>query len=549
MLKTAIALFAWNRPSHLDQVLSALSGNQEISELPLFVILDGPRCADDVPNIQRCHDAAISFNHARNTTVIQRRSNLGLFDSLTQGISSILLEYDSIVVLEDDIVVSPFFLSYMMQGLSLYRDSSSVASIHAYTPPFSVSPPESFFLPGADCWGWATWRHQWKLFRYHAESLAFQIRRRKLASKFNLNNNYDYLAMLDDRAATRNNSWAICWHASCFLAGKLTLYPGRSLVSNIGLDGSGQNCTVKAGDLFTKTDHRPLSLTPLEPVVSPALFDEYSRYFSSSSRYRSRLRKSCATIKYWWRALLAYCAKSGLTLIGPYKTYADAKKKSGYGYNTKEILEKVATSTTDLLEGTGVYERDGTLFQELPHNLKITRILEEILPFETGTVVDYGGGLGGLYLNHRRLFNSNHHFLVVEQPMFVQQGHNIATKYSLPIHFATTLSDAPYQPLVIILSAVLQYLPDPIATLESVVSAKPKYIILDRVALRARSQQSWWLQIEKDYYSKYISYPISPLLEEDIFSALRNYQALQSWTNDFDPLYPHHRGYLFLNSQ
>ena len=44
-----------------------------------------------------------------------------------------------------------------------------------------------------------------------------------------------------DQIAGKNNSWAIRWYASAFLANKLTLYPGQSLVSNIGGDGSGTN--------------------------------------------------------------------------------------------------------------------------------------------------------------------------------------------------------------------------------------------------------------------------------------------------------------------
>jgi len=48
--------------------------------------------------------------------------------------------------------------------------------------------------------------------------------------------------MLRDQIAGRNDSWAVRWHASCFLAGRLTLYPGKSLVSNVGLDGSGEHC-------------------------------------------------------------------------------------------------------------------------------------------------------------------------------------------------------------------------------------------------------------------------------------------------------------------
>ena len=36
-----------------------------------------------------------------------------------------------------------------------------------------------------------------------------------------------------------NDSWAVRWHASALLAGKLTLYPGRSLIHNIGGDSTG----------------------------------------------------------------------------------------------------------------------------------------------------------------------------------------------------------------------------------------------------------------------------------------------------------------------
>ena len=48
--------------------------------------------------------------------------------------------------------------------------------------------------------------------------------------------------MLEGQIAGSNNSWAIRWYASAFLAGKLTLYPGRSLVQNIGNDDSGTHC-------------------------------------------------------------------------------------------------------------------------------------------------------------------------------------------------------------------------------------------------------------------------------------------------------------------
>jgi hypothetical protein len=50
--------------------------------------------------------------------------------------------------------------------------------------------------------------------------------------------------MLKDQIEGKNNSWAIRWHASLFLQNKLTLYPGKSLLENIGLDNSGTHSII-----------------------------------------------------------------------------------------------------------------------------------------------------------------------------------------------------------------------------------------------------------------------------------------------------------------
>ena len=72
--------------------------------------------------------------------------------------------FDRIIVLEDDMVSSPYFLCYMNEALNLYAQDDRVACIHGYTYPCENKLPEAFFLKGADCWGWGTWRRGWKLF-------------------------------------------------------------------------------------------------------------------------------------------------------------------------------------------------------------------------------------------------------------------------------------------------------------------------------------------------------------------------------------------------
>ena len=54
----------------------------------------------------------------------------------------------------------------------------------------------------------------------------------------------NYVRMLKNQINGNNDSWAVRWHISAFLKNMLTLYPGKSFVTNIGFDSSGQHCTT-----------------------------------------------------------------------------------------------------------------------------------------------------------------------------------------------------------------------------------------------------------------------------------------------------------------
>ena len=131
------------------------------------------------------------------------------------------------------------FLRFMNDGLDRYADDERVASIHAYIYPLARPAPETFFLRGADCWGWATWRRAWEHFNPDGKTLLQQLEAHGLTRAFDFDGTAAFTEMLENQIRGLNNSWAIRWHAACFLDGLLTLYPGRSLVHNIGNDGSG----------------------------------------------------------------------------------------------------------------------------------------------------------------------------------------------------------------------------------------------------------------------------------------------------------------------
>ncbi len=234
-----VAVFAYKRPDHLSQCLRALEANETASLTDVTIFCDGERGADDARGVRETRAIASLSWGFRSVTIVERSQNLGLSANITEGVSQLLASDETVIVVEDDLVVASSFLNYMNAGLTLYQSDSNVASIHGFVYRTDRELPQSFFLRGADCWGWATWRRAWTVFNPDGLRLYDELRRSNLESLFDFGGSFPYLKMLQDQVEGRNDSWAIRWYASTFLASMFTLYPGKSLVRNIGLEGSG----------------------------------------------------------------------------------------------------------------------------------------------------------------------------------------------------------------------------------------------------------------------------------------------------------------------
>jgi hypothetical protein len=234
-----IVLFVYNRPTHVEKTIVALQENHLASESDLIIYSDAPKKDKDIPQVEKVRAFVKSVAGFRSVNIIERPRNLGLSQNIIEGVTEIVSTYGKIIVLEDDLVTSPYFLKFMNDGLSVYQDHHEVVSIHGYVYPVPEKLPDTFFLRGADCWGWATWKHGWDNFESDGKYLLREIKNKSLGKEFNFNNSYPYLQMLLAQVEGKTDSWAIRWHASAFLKEKFTLYPGKSLVQNIGIDDSG----------------------------------------------------------------------------------------------------------------------------------------------------------------------------------------------------------------------------------------------------------------------------------------------------------------------
>lgn len=288
MTHAPIVLFVYNRLWHTRQTIQSLQQNKLSAESELFIYSDGPRKGSDAKSVDEVRSYVKTVDGFKRVSIIERDKNWGLANSIIDGVTTIVNEYGKVIVLEDDLVTSQHFLTYMNEALELYADDNRVISIHGYVYPVEDEIPEAFFLPGADCWGWATWKRGWELFNSDGQYLLDEIIRTKSQRAFDFNGAYPYLKMLKDQIRRRNDSWAVRWYASAFLSNRLTLYPGRSLVRNIGNDNSGTHCggSDRHDTLLSKT---PINLNNIPVEVSKiglSAFEFFFRKLKPSLIYR-----------------------------------------------------------------------------------------------------------------------------------------------------------------------------------------------------------------------------------------------------------------------
>lgn len=255
MTSAPVALFVYNRPWHTRRTVEALLANAEASETPLYVFSDAPRGVPARKAVAEVRSFLREIAGFKSVSIIERETNFGLARSIIDGVTHVCEKYGRVIVLEDDLVTSPYFLKYMNEGLEKYQDEQRVISIHGYVYPVEQALPETFFLRAAHSWGWATWKRGWELFDSDGQRLLNELKRRKLTSQFDFDGSYPYAKMLQNQIVGKNHSWAVRWYASAFLRDKLTLYPGRSLVHNIGLDGSGVHCSATSTFSSKIADH------------------------------------------------------------------------------------------------------------------------------------------------------------------------------------------------------------------------------------------------------------------------------------------------------
>ena len=255
-----VVLFVYKRPQHTRATLVALAANLLARETDVFIYCDGPKGPADAAAVAYTRDIARGATGFNSVTLIERDANIGLARSVIAGVTEMLARFDRVIVLEDDLLTSQHFLTYMNQALAHYEADPKAFSVTGHTFPAGVLdiPPTYAFDTYASyrcsSWSWGTWRDRWQRIDWGMDYFPSFMQDAGQQSLFNRGGE-DLTPTLALQYEGKRDSWAIRFCFAHALYGMRCIYPIRTLVRNIGLDNSGTHTGRDSRFIHTRIDN------------------------------------------------------------------------------------------------------------------------------------------------------------------------------------------------------------------------------------------------------------------------------------------------------
>lgn len=251
-----VVLFVYNRLDHTRQTIRALQQNTLAAETELYIYSDGPKNKEASQKVQRLRDYIKTVEGFKKVMIVERDRNFGLASSIIDGVTRVIKQYGKVIVLEDDLVTSRYFLKYMNEGLCVFGKNPKVCSItgFSFSSDFMQFPDdykEDIYLNIRPMsWSWATWLSRWEDVDWDVKDFQTFIRDGVQVKAFNKGGT-DLTRMLKNQMKGKVNSWYIRWTYHAFKKRTLTVYPRVSHVNNIGHDASGEHCVNESQDIYS----------------------------------------------------------------------------------------------------------------------------------------------------------------------------------------------------------------------------------------------------------------------------------------------------------
>lgn len=288
-----VALFVYNRPEHTRQTVEALKQNIGAGETELYVFCDYPKNEKSGKKVEETRAYVKTITGFKQVHITMREENWGLAKSIIHGATEVVKKHGRIIVMEDDLITSPFFLNYMNVGLERYEKDKKVFSITGYShyPCGNKKLPESYFLKVFSSWTWATWADRWETFDEKATGWEETKTNPKVQRAFDYENCLDNCLMMKQQMEEHIiDSWAIRAYWSMFKQDGMTLFPNERLCENIGFDGTGVHCNTEGDYKCGKLAEHEITEFPEKAEETELAKQEFIRQIHRKKRAYQSMR-------------------------------------------------------------------------------------------------------------------------------------------------------------------------------------------------------------------------------------------------------------------
>ncbi len=281
---TPIVLFVYNRPWHTKKTIEALKNNELAGESDLFIFADNTVDDKNKESVDSVRRYVKTIDGFKTVNIVERETNFGLAKNVISGVTEVINRYNKVIVLEDDIVCSRIYLSYMNKLLSYYKYNEKIYSVTGYTFPIEIPVKykyDVYFSSRASSWGWGTWKDRWQIVDWDVEDYdSFLINPEHIKS-FNTGGD-DLTKMLKQQMNGKIDSWSIIWSYSHFKNNSYCVYPTKSRLRNIGADRSGIHTDkTKKFDVEIYEEDTELNLTD-NIILNDEIILNFQIFFSQN---------------------------------------------------------------------------------------------------------------------------------------------------------------------------------------------------------------------------------------------------------------------------
>jgi len=292
-----ILLACFVRAEKLAEVIKPLVGVKN----PIYAVIDAPRDHEEslrVAEVRKVlNDSALVVRD-----ILTFPKNQGT-NSVAMGVDWILQDFESVIVIEEDILVSTQFIEFAEVMLKKYSTDYRVGSITSMNlvPKEQMTAPE--FTYRFSCyfyaWGWATWKDRWAqmipLDEWNIDSLRTPITARNHLAQERWKS-----GMREVHSGRAPGLWDYRWIYTYWVKKWLTVVPNTNLAMNIGFDDEATHTRQKPSWAPREIECLPETLIPMNKVRQDLKADKWSARFVHNTFWLTLLKTKLKQLLMKW---------------------------------------------------------------------------------------------------------------------------------------------------------------------------------------------------------------------------------------------------------